>query len=68
MHFDTNTAYLNASFTYNGDSKDVETSVYLNKEYWYPNGYKVYVKHENGTAKIYESKHVDSNYFTINVA
>jgi len=30
MHFDTNTAYLDASFTYNAESKEAETSVYLN--------------------------------------
>jgi len=67
MHFDTSTAYLNATFTYNGESKDAETSVYLNQEYWYPNGYKVYVKHENETAKVFESKNVDGNYFSVNV-
>ena len=68
MHFDTNTAYLDASFTYNAESKEAETSVYLNKEYWYPNGYKVYVKREGETAKVYESKDVSSNYFSVNVA
>ncbi len=68
MHFDTNTAYMKAHFAYNEASKDVETSVYLNQEYWYPNGYTVHVAHKGSKSQTFTQKKVDGNYLTFNVA
>ena len=68
MFFDTNTAFLSAQFTFSDASKDSETSVYLNKEFWYPDGYQVYVSKGRGVPKVVESRHVDGNYYNVNVS
>ena len=68
MKFDTETAFLDASFTFSDASKDSETSVYLNKEYWYPSGYDVYVKKKTTSQlKKMSSKKKGDNYFNFNV-
>eukprot|EP00354_Favella_ehrenbergii_P000910 CAMPEP_0170464092 /NCGR_PEP_ID=MMETSP0123-20130129/8954_1 /TAXON_ID=182087 /ORGANISM="Favella ehrenbergii, Strain Fehren 1" /LENGTH=318 /DNA_ID=CAMNT_0010729679 /DNA_START=608 /DNA_END=1564 /DNA_ORIENTATION=- len=56
MFFDTNTAFLKASFLFTEATKDSETSVYLNQELWYPNGYDLYVKNGSDAPVKIESK------------
>ena len=68
MHFDKNTSFLKARFTFAETSAGSETSIYLNKEYWYPQGYEIYVANGSGTPTVIKSKHVDGNYANINVA
>jgi endoglycosylceramidase len=68
MKFDTNTALLKAVFTFSEAAGSSETSVYLNKEYWYPSGYDVYVANGDATPVRVSSKKVDGNYYNLNVA
>lgn len=68
MKFDTNTAHFKAEFTFSGATKAAETSVYLNKEYWYPNGYDIYVKNGDATPWKAHSTKFDTNYALLNVA
>ena len=68
MKFDTETAFLDASFTFSDASKDSETSVYLNKEYWYPNGYEIFVHNKTtDQVKKMSNKRKGDNYFNFNV-
>ena len=68
MKFNTSTAHFKAEFTFADSTSASETSVYLNKEYWYPNGYDVYVSNGKATPKKVHSSKVDSNYYNVNVA
>lgn len=69
MKFDTNTSYLKANFTYSESTKDSETVLYLNQEYWYINGYELVIKKNDEPAKkIDTEKNRGNNYFRINVA
>ena len=69
MKFDTNTSYLKANFTYSESTKDSETVLYLNQEYWYINGYELVIKkNDEPVKKIDTEKNRGNNYFRINVA
>lgn len=68
MKFNTVTAHFKAKFTFADATKASETSVYLNKDYWYPNGYDVYVSNGSATPQKVHSTKVDGNYYNINVA
>ena len=43
MHFETSNANFTAIYTINTDI-DAPTIIYLNKQYWYPNGYDHSIK------------------------
>lgn len=61
MHFDTSSAYFKAHFTYEATTKDSTTDIYLNEQYWYPNGYQVYVAVNGGTPVRHHSKRIKKN-------
>ena len=69
MKFDTNTGYFTAKFTYDAAAKDSDTVLYLNREYYYVNGYELTIqKKGDAVKKINTESGRGDNYFRLNVA
>ena len=69
MKFDTNTGYFRAKFTYDAAAKDSDTVLYLNREYYYVNGYELTIqKKGDAVKKINTESGRGDNYFRLNVA
>ena len=68
LFFDTNTAFLKAVFAFSAQTKDSETVIFLNKEIWYPKGYKVYISKNSDAPTLRHSEDTEDNYFKINVS